>query len=289
MSDFENDILNSSHFLGNCYFYRKCGEISEKDIISIKNDANEIINNMKDVLKTINFIEHLCDISNELPKHPIEEQMTFLYESLLEINKKLPCNVYLPFLEDSTRNYLICHRDVDGSIYYLPEQLNNLHALLFNTENIDILNNILGTFYLDQEKGWTLLNRGQVIGSIHFNLEEFIQGLSGRDCSELKKQKEWLESELLKYEQISNVTKYKESLDEIEGSLLRENPDEELDVQVQLKQIQFNNVKRELSQIDRVLKSNKQFKKFVVAKMHNYLLCLSFNLRTVPNFSEKCS
>lgn len=166
-------------------------------------------------------------------------------------------------LKRQSINYLICHGDADGCIYYLPEQLNNLLALLFNTENIDILNNILGSFYLDQEKGWTLLNRGQVIGNIHFNIEDFIQGLSGRDCSELKKQKELLESELLKYEQISNVTKYKESLDEIEGSLLRENPDEELDAQIQLKQIQFNNVKRELSQIDRVLKSNKQFKKFV--------------------------
>jgi len=55
--DFENDILNSSHLLGKCFFYRKCGEISEKDIVSIKNHANEIINYMKDVLKTINFIE----------------------------------------------------------------------------------------------------------------------------------------------------------------------------------------------------------------------------------------
>ena len=27
---------------------------------------------------TLNFIDHLCDISNELPKHPIEQQMTFL-------------------------------------------------------------------------------------------------------------------------------------------------------------------------------------------------------------------
>ena len=40
--------------------------------------------------------------------------MTFLYEKLLEINKKLPCNVYLPFLADSTRNYLICHIPLDG-------------------------------------------------------------------------------------------------------------------------------------------------------------------------------
>ena len=63
---------------------------------------------------TLNFIDHLCDISNELPKHPIEEQMPYLYEQLLEINKKLPCNVYLPFLQDSVRNYLICHIPLDG-------------------------------------------------------------------------------------------------------------------------------------------------------------------------------
>ena len=63
---------------------------------------------------TLNFIDHLCDISNELPKHPIEEQMNYLYEQLLEINKKLPCNVYLPFLEESTRNYLICHIPLNG-------------------------------------------------------------------------------------------------------------------------------------------------------------------------------
>jgi len=62
----------------------------------------------------LNFIDHLCDISNELPKHPIEEQMPYLYEQLLEINKKLPCNVYLPFLQDSVRNYLICHIPLDG-------------------------------------------------------------------------------------------------------------------------------------------------------------------------------
>jgi hypothetical protein len=83
------------------------------------NEVNKINKNILDINfisyhSTLNFIEHLCDISNELPKHPIEEQMSFLYQSLLEINKKLPCNVYLPFLEDSTRNYLICHIPLDG-------------------------------------------------------------------------------------------------------------------------------------------------------------------------------
>ena len=63
---------------------------------------------------TLNFIEHLCDISNDLPKYPIEEQKLFLFKKLNEINKKLPCNVYLPFLKDSIRNYFVCHIPIDG-------------------------------------------------------------------------------------------------------------------------------------------------------------------------------
>lgn len=147
--------------------------------------------------------------------------------------------------------------------YFLPDQMNQVHTLLFNTENIDILNNILGTFYLDQEKGWTLLNRGRVIGGIHFNIEDFIQGLSGVDCSDLKKQKDLLEQEIAKYKQISNVTKYKESLEVAEGSLLKESTNDEIDIQIKLKQVELNSIRRELSRIDRVMNSNKQFKSLV--------------------------
>lgn len=58
--------------------------------------------------------------------------------------------------------------------FVLPEQQNDLHTIIFGTENVDILGNLLGAFYVDQEKGWTLLNRGVVIGSIHFKIEELI-------------------------------------------------------------------------------------------------------------------
>ena len=87
-----------------------------------KGNNNDFINLRKTLLdinfvsyhSSLNFIDHLCDISNDLPKHPIEEQMLFLYEQLNIINKKLPCNVYLPFLKDSARNYIICHIPLDG-------------------------------------------------------------------------------------------------------------------------------------------------------------------------------
>ena len=102
----------------------------EEDMIEIEEDEkNNLYNNNDDFLNvekspldinfvsyhsSLNFIDHLCDISNDLPKYPIEEQMLFLYEQLNKINKKLPCNVYLPFLKDSARNYLVCHIPLEG-------------------------------------------------------------------------------------------------------------------------------------------------------------------------------
>ena len=160
----------------------------------------------------------------------------------------------------TTANYLICD---NGQSYCLPEQADELHSLFYNTEDINILDNILGVFYLDQEKGWTLLNRGVVIGSNHFNVEDFIQGLSGRDCSDLKRKKAKLEQELTKYSQISNVIKYKESLEKAGGSILKKDPDDELNTQIKLHQIELSRVKSELARIDRTLQGNRQVKRFI--------------------------
>ena len=66
------------------------------------------------MMQSLNFIDHLCDICNELTKYENDLQRIYLYNKLLEINKKLPCNVYLPFLKESTRNYIICHIPLEG-------------------------------------------------------------------------------------------------------------------------------------------------------------------------------
>lgn len=160
-------------------------------------------------------------------------------------------------------SYMVCYDGEEQQTFCLPEQQSELQSLFFRTGDVDILDNLLGVFYLDQEKGWTLLNRGVVIGSIHFNVEDFIQGLSGRDCSELKRKRNKLEIELGKYEQISNVTKYKESLAQSGGSLLRENPDDELDSLIEQKQVELNLAQKELARIDKSLKNNQQVKHFI--------------------------
>ena len=101
-------------------------EIEDNNNTINENDEEEEKNNKEKIRKpvfdinfesyhsSLNFIDHLCDISSELTKYNIDFQKIFLFNKLLEINKKLPCNVYLPFLQESTRNYIICHIPLSG-------------------------------------------------------------------------------------------------------------------------------------------------------------------------------
>lgn len=150
------------------------------------------------------------------------------------------------------------------STFVLPEQKADLHKIIFGTENIDILENILGAFYVDQEKGWTLLNRGVVIGSIHFNIEELIRGLAGCDCSDLIRKELQLSRELTKYKQMFSVAQYKEALDEESGTLVADSYEEETDVAINQLLLRKKQLKAELRRIDNTLSDNRRFKKFVV-------------------------
>ncbi|HIH7983507.1 TPA: hypothetical protein ACYSYB_001914 [Streptococcus suis] len=59
----------------------------------------------------------------------------------------------------------------------LPKDLEFILQKIFNIRNSDVLLNIIGAIYLDQDKGWTLLNRGTVIGGIKFKIDQLIQGM----------------------------------------------------------------------------------------------------------------
>ena len=93
-------------------------------------------------------------------------------------------------------------------IFTLPTDFYDVLAILTGTDNLDILSNLLGTFYLDQEKGWTLLNRGKVIGSIPFNIDSLVRGLSGVDCSNDLETLEATKHELQKYKYMLSVSDY---------------------------------------------------------------------------------
>ena len=116
---------------------------------------------------------------------------------------------------------------------------------------------------MDQEKGWTLLNRGVAIGSIHFNIEELIRGLSGRDCTVLIQQESKLSRELGKYKQMFSVAQYQETIETEEGSLAVEHYDEKIDSELEQLRIRQNALKKELRRLDKAIKNNRQFSNFI--------------------------
>lgn len=154
-------------------------------------------------------------------------------------------------------------RNSEKSTFVLPEQQNELHELIFGTKNAEVLRNLLGTFYVDQEKGWTLLNRGVVIGSIHFSIEELIRGLAGCDCSKQIQKEAQLSRELSKYRQMFSVAQYKETLDDEAESLIVDSYEEETDIAINQLYLSQKRLKAELKRIDNTISDNKKFKKFV--------------------------
>lgn len=119
---------------------------------------------------------------------------------------------------------MIVEYDLNKLTYVLPIEENKLFAQIFNIDEILVLNNLLSVFYIDQEKGWTMLNRGKIIGNIRFNIEEYIAGLSGKDICSLIEEKQILNEELKKYRYFKNVAdinneyteyNYKDKLNEL--------------------------------------------------------------------------
>jgi hypothetical protein len=160
-------------------------------------------------------------------------------------------------------DYLETFQASEKRTYILPHEVDEFHFLLFGTNNKDILNNLLGTFYIDQEKGWTLLNRGTVIGKNHFTIEHLILGLSDRDCSELIKELKTVERELSKYRQMFNIAQYQAEINELKENLVFEALDEAVQRQLEILKFDSKSILEELKRINKVIDENTSFKNYI--------------------------
>ena len=180
----------------------------------------------------------------------------------VETNLTLDSGESIVLIRDCKHVITLKRNDIEQT-YILPSQENDLHQSIFCASNLDLIKNILGTFYFDQEKGWTLLNRGVVIGSIHFNIEALIRGLANIDCSELIRLKEKKKQGLAKYQQMSSVSKYQETLDAEKKNLVTEPYDSQIENTLNQYRVELSSLKRERDRISKVLKDNVFIKKFI--------------------------
>lgn len=171
-------------------------------------------------------------------------------------------------LEQDDGTILTLNRNADDSIeviedvmqfsYVLPAQSNELHGKIFGTDNEDILNNLLGAIYVDQEKGWTLLNRGKAIAGVRFNIDELIRGLSGRSCADILMRKKKVEQNLKKYKQILNIAKYRETIRSVNESLTQDDYNRERLLKLEQFKIERDAIKKEIKRLDVNIKNNKK-------------------------------
>lgn len=99
----------------------------------------------------------------------------YKYKTTLEVNYK--GKVYF-LVHDNNKQYIL---DENKNLEYERKNEKDEYIpminILLGIKNNYISTALLGCFYIDQDKGWTLLNRGIVIGSYKFNIEEFFINL----------------------------------------------------------------------------------------------------------------
>lgn len=144
--------------------------------------------------------------------------------------------------------------------FLLPTQENDLHSLIFGINEIIVLNNLLAVYYIDQEKGWTMLNRGKIIGNNRFSIEEFVAGISEIDISDLINEKNAICTELKKYRYFKNVIDIRDEYQDVDSlnSFENENLSDLLEMQKQL-EIELSKTIKLRKTIENVLAGNKDF------------------------------
>ena len=93
--------------------------------------------------------------------------------------------------------------------FVLPNDQFRLHALLFNIDELYLLENILGAMYVDQTRGTVVINRGDIIGNNSFHVEKLIAGLEGKNVDELTRKIADEQKKLKEYKNLLEIAKYK--------------------------------------------------------------------------------
>lgn len=162
-------------------------------------------------------------------------------------------------------DYEISREDFSVTIKNLKNK--SSRELNTNTDKLEILNavygyeepglleNVLALHYFDQEKGWTLLNRGKVVGGISFSIERLIEGLSTTELARLNEQLTHLLKEQRTYKQFKTLLEirsdFESNVDDTSWSSVDELHDEIRSIDIEIRR-----ARGEVQQYKRVKSDN---------------------------------
>lgn len=149
--------------------------------------------------------------------------------------------------------------------YNLPNEHTAFLSFLFEVNSPLISKNLLGLMYIDQEKGWTLLNRGKVIGGIRFSIDELISALKGTNCDDLFAKRNALEESVEKYKSLLKMNSIKEEYYENNNNLNLLSLSEDLRRRMASLQLAIQEIKKDINDIASVIKQDTTFFTYIEA------------------------
>lgn len=152
---------------------------------------------------------------------------------------------------------------VDDVVYSCPNDFSEIISEIFLLNNQELISNILGTIYIDQEKGWTLLNRGKIIGDIGFNIESFLRGLNDNDVSDLKKKLNDLSDESKRYQLLLDVSKYKNEINEMQNPISISDYNENANKEILMIDNKLEIIQRNINEMQKAKNNNTKFANYI--------------------------
>ncbi|MBR4891519.1 MAG: hypothetical protein IKU15_09595 [Clostridia bacterium] len=143
--------------------------------------------------------------------------------------------------------------------YTLPSEHTAFLSYIFQYDNIKVLENLLGFMYIDQDKGWSLLNRGTVIGKIKFSIEELLSGLNDVDITGLLEKRKKLNFDKNKYTALLNIQELSEQIYENNGELFVSDIQKEYLEKISYINLKISNNQQTLREINRLISGEKSF------------------------------
>ena len=150
----------------------------------------------------------------------------------------------------------------NDEFFVVPAEQLSLQKNIFELNDEILLSNLLGAFYVDQEKGWTLLNRGKVIGNVRFNIYDFILSLTGKYSENLSRKLDSLNRAIAKYKNFQNIVEYQNSLNE-EHNFVMDSSKVVLEKDKALLEYKKRSSEKEVSILKKCLKDQDNFVNFI--------------------------
>ena len=152
---------------------------------------------------------------------------------------------------DRNGNLLKLTIESEKLLFTLPSEHDAFLSYVFQYNNLKVIRNLLGFLYIDQDKGWSLLNRGTVIGRIKFSIEELLAGLNNTDITPLLENKKRLEYERDKYSALLNIQELSEQVYEHHGELFISDVEKELTEKISYINLKISNLNASLKEINK--------------------------------------